>query len=805
MLLEKIRIQSFRQYDDVTIPFERGLTAIVGPNGAGKSTLVEAIIFALYGEQRGNKDTLRPFRLGQGEPSVTLWFQLGEDHFRVHRTLSKASLHLVTDVEEVLAQSLSGVTSEVQRRLGLTHEQFVNSFYTEQKNAHFLKFSSKGRKVEELAKMLGYDDLKRASKIAERAYDAARSELAGLQEAAQTQQDAKQRREIAAARLEQEKKNLEQLEQDAERLLNSLKESKPKAERAKKVEECVAALERIAASIAVAEQHVAERKRELEEAKKQVERRASLEEKAREYEATKKRLQELEALRSKAAEIALARRQLEQLAEEIHALQEELSGVEGEELERVQTELKEDEERLAQLRTTLEEQRRKWQEQGEAVRREVAQLEADAKRLRQRLEELKAAAKDGVCVTCGQPLPEGRLPEQDAVEERLVETEANLERSRAEARAFEAEPESFAELRAEMESLQETIKGKEAALAVARDRAQKAAKLRAQLGQKQKEVEPLQEQCAEEVPFDQAEYEQAKQHLAALEEVYRDYLALASAEKVLQEAADRLAREEQRLNEQTEERKRYQQEIEETGLTLEEARAILQEFQQAEVEARTLVERIEGQKRVVQSAERELAEAVEATKRYEDLLRKIEERARAVSLNRTVQRAMEALSKQMTDEIRPELQRYASDYVAELSRGRYRKIQLNEDFVPHLVDDVKGTEQVKQVISGGEEDLMQLSLRLALSHFIRSNANQSLSLLILDEVFGSLDEDRRSAVLDQLRALSDLFEQVLIISHIDAINEAADRVIEVRYDAEAQVSRVTGTDIPDEELVLTAG
>jgi exonuclease SbcC len=804
VLLEKIRIQNFRQYEDVTIPFERGLTAIVGPNGAGKSTIVEAIGFALYGEQRSTKDTLKPVRTNAGEPSVTLWFQLGQDKYRVHRTMKTASLCLVTDVEEILAQTLSGVTEEVRRRLGLTHDQFVNSFCTQQKKADFLVFSNKGKKIDELARMLGYDDLKKAAQLALAAANTARVQQEALWEAARSQEDAKQRQELAAARVDQERKLLLQYEADAKELLRSLEEWKPKADAAKRVADLAVELGHLSAQIALTEEHMRDRAHEREEAEKRVRHRAMLEDEAREYERLKSELEQWEALRAKATEVRLARSRLAQLEQEVRELQDELAGVDEGGVATLEQELEEATRALGDLQAEAERQRRVWQEAVDATRKELAQLEAEERQLSRRLAELQGAVKDGVCITCGQPLPGGRLPEQDSVEARLEEARRSLERVQEEAKRLEAEPDSIGELRKQIETSTLSLKEKEAALAVAKDRAQKAARLREQLGDKRKEAELVRAQCAEEVPFDESVYESVKTRLSELEKTYREYLSLATAQQALDEATTKLAQAEAAWEELKKEKALREQEIAATGMTVEEARQALEAFQQKEIEARSLVEKIEGQKKVLQGAEQALADAQEAAKRYEEMVEQANERARAETLNQEVRKAMESLSKKMTEEIRPELERYASDYIAELSRGRYRKIELDDDFVPTLIDDLKGAGWGKKVISGGEEDLVQLSLRLALSHYIRANADQSLSLLILDEVFGSLDEDRRHATLDQLRALSDLFEQVLIISHIDAINEAADRVIEVRYDAEAGVSRVSGTDIPDEQFALTA-
>lgn len=70
------------------------------------------------------------------------------------------------------------------------------------------------------------------------------------------------------------------------------------------------------------------------------------------------------------------------------------------------------------------------------------------------------------------------------------------------------------------------------------------------------------------------------------------------------------------------------------------------------------------------------------------------------------------------------------------------------------------------------------------------SARASLSLLILDEVFGSLDDTRRHNVVDLLRRLQDRFEQVILITHIDSVREGLDRVVSVRYDEETGASSV---------------
>jgi exonuclease SbcC len=93
---------------------------------------------------------------------------------------------------------------------------------------------------------------------------------------------------------------------------------------------------------------------------------------------------------------------------------------------------------------------------------------------------------------------------------------------------------------------------------------------------------------------------------------------------------------------------------------------------------------------------------------------------------------------------------------------------------------------------------------------IAERAGQSFSLLILDEIFGSLDESRRHNVVELLRRLQDRFEQVILITHIESVREGLDRVITVRYDEETGASRVEqepaigATDF-DDTAALAAG
>jgi exonuclease SbcC len=193
------------------------------------------------------------------------------------------------------------------------------------------------------------------------------------------------------------------------------------------------------------------------------------------------------------------------------------------------------------------------------------------------------------------------------------------------------------------------------------------------------------------------------------------------------------------------------------------------------------------------SAESELAAAELALAQAEGAARELEERQRLLGELNTRKRLHDELDRAYTDlrtdlnfQLRPELSELASGFLAELTNARYTELELDDQYNVLVLEDGLP----KPVISGGEEDMANLVLRLAISQMIAERAGQPFSLLILDEIFGSLDEAHRSSVLDLLRGLHDRFEQVILITHIESVRDMLDQVVTVRYDEETGTSVV---------------
>src|SRR5687767_12868699 len=159
MRLLQLRLQNFRQHADSRIDFRTGLTGIIGPNGAGKSTILEAVAWAIYGAgaARGTNDTIRFSRApGRARVLVELAFELGGHEFKVNRTLSSADVFLDNGVTPV-ATGVGSVTSYLQSKIGMTRDEFFNTYFTSQKELQFLASLGPSDRGRFLAQVLGYE------------------------------------------------------------------------------------------------------------------------------------------------------------------------------------------------------------------------------------------------------------------------------------------------------------------------------------------------------------------------------------------------------------------------------------------------------------------------------------------------------------------------------------------------------------------------------------------------------------------------------------------------------------------------
>src|SRR5918998_378935 len=207
MRIDRVRLMNFRQHENTEIEFGPGLTGIVGPNGAGKTTLLEGIAWAMYGmpAARGNRETLR--RRGappRARVEVEVDFTLGAHQYRVVRSLTHAELYQDGDPAAV-ANSIGAVTERITRLLGMTRDEFFNTYFTGQKELAVMAAMSAPERAQFLSRVLGYERLRAAQDRLKEKRSALRARVdalrAGLPDLAELDQaECRARERLALAR-----------------------------------------------------------------------------------------------------------------------------------------------------------------------------------------------------------------------------------------------------------------------------------------------------------------------------------------------------------------------------------------------------------------------------------------------------------------------------------------------------------------------------------------------------------------------------------------------------------------------------
>ncbi len=129
----------------------------------------------------------------------------------------------------------------------------------------------------------------------------------------------------------------------------------------------------------------------------------------------------------------------------------------------------------------------------------------------------------------------------------------------------------------------------------------------------------------------------------------------------------------------------------------------------------------------------------------------------------------------------PEIEREADELLALLS-GDEMSLKLstfeNRENLELRIADRNG-ERPYESYSGGESFRVDFALRVALSRFLAHRSGSELSMLIVDEGFGTQDTEGLALLIESLRAIESEFALILVITHIENLKGEFDQVVEV--------------------------
>jgi exonuclease SbcC len=752
VLINRLRLRNFRVYEDeLDLDVPPGLVGIFGPNGAGKSTLLEAIVFALWGRARTPKELIRSTGVG-GEGRAEISFEHEGHLYEVTRTLSGINSTVKAEARAdgmVMASGVRDVGRYVHSVLGMDDAAFRASVFAEQKQLAAFSSQAPADRRKLVLQLLGITPLDqardRARKDARDALDQhqrVRAVLPDLEVLQVAAADADARAAAAEAMAAEQEAAHEVLRDRAEAAAAALAT----------VEQGRTEYETLVGEGRAARQELDRLTAELTALSGEEEQLAAAAARLADADARAAHMDRDEALTTALRPLVELTRTLDRLPEGAEPPVADPGPRDA---------------ALAAAQSARDELA--------AVAARVESAEQDLHRARQAAERSGDLSGEGDCPLCGQELGDAfaavqahRRAEVAEAEDRLASL--TVQRGAAASRAREAA--------GRLEVAERALRQAESARSAWEVAAGRRAEVQDAVAQAAKAVEVL----ADEVPVSLPE------RVAALETAES---ALRAGRAAAAEAAGLRGRLERRpvvtarVVAATAEREAAIDRVEGLrrrvrDLGYEPARVQAAQTAHAEAERRRVeADRAGRAARLAATQERTRAEG--DVRRLEDA----REQHASIAALETDARHLRRLADLLGDfrntvvaSVGPRLAHQAAQLFGELTDHEYDELLVDPETFELQISDGGRTFGLDR-FSGSEVDLANLALRVAISEHIRFQSGGSVGLLVLDEVFGPLDDERKVRMLQALQHLGSRFRQVLVVTHDNEIKEQLPHAIEV--------------------------
>jgi len=799
--LRHIVLHNYRAFQHEEIEFPTGITAIIGNNGTGKSTIIEAVGWALYGSRvaRTNKEDIKRQDAPPAEECyVTLSFSLGDDEYEITRIMTGSSLSADATVKVnglVSASSASGATELIEKKLGMDHDAFYTSLVARQKEINALSSKTPGERKRSMLRMLGIDAIEEAVKQVRQdrrdtrqQVEALRSALKDIDELKEQRKEQRQAKEDIDSRLKATRSALSSLTSQVDRLKEQRDEEKQKHERYNElqkqkstVEERLQSRRRQHEQMEKEKQELQQKKQHLQELQPKMERYKELTEKKKEMEQQRERHRTRQQLQDDVDDIT---DDLQELRETASSMEEALEDMEA------------TEQRLDRTRDQLEQTSEDKNDVASSMKvtdTKLASAHDKLDEVQEHRSTIEQRGPESDCPTCGRQLGESYEDILQDYQDKATELQDRidtLEEHREKLR------EKQSELDEQLSQLRDTKQELEQRREQLRDKQQRHHHIQEQIAEKREKLKEKRRRIQEigEIAFDEERYNQIAEELTDLQDTRETVIGLRSEVKRLDTLKEQL----EQLTGDIQQARQQLEQLNETIEALDFDRERYRQLEETYEQKREQLQNVKGKSYQLdarqEQADRELerlnAEIAEQKEKRED-----------IETHRRTMRQLERLAgpresgllnefkHYLISRIGPMLSHYASHFFSVFTAGKYSQIEVDDNYDIFIYDE--GEQFGIDRYSGGEEDLANLSLRLAISQVIAERAGGvDFHFIVLDEIFGSQDRERRTNVLNTLGELSSQFRQVLLITHIEEIKDSMEHVIRT-YEDERGISHVT--------------
>jgi len=794
MRISYLELKNYRKFRNLRLQFPDGMIGILGMNGVGKTTIIEAVAWALFGNVDEVVRTLREGvrRVGASpadQCTAILEFELGGTEYRIEREMSGRSLHMRASIatkDRLIADGDRPVRNAVEKLIGMDSRSFFTSVFARQKELNALQNVAPGERKKVILRMLRIDSIDEALTSIRADRNSVRSRIEGSERTLYLE-DGREREKVLAERIPDIKASRDKLTSD----LESAKSAE--AEIAESVEGARKRREELRKDVDAYNSTQSDLKGKLSSIDVLTRQRESISSRLARDTPKLSRLPVLEKDEQDWKTISSKREKLERekmAADKARLLQEGIAedekdiGLREKDLDSLRSavrELGDIDAMMGEIEATraqTEDERQRIQTETARLRAAVNQrsttIDADQKKLK----DIEAAGAEGTCPTCEQKL-------EGAYELLVKKLRDEIQSARKEK---EHDEKMIAGLESDLKGLanrDDALKKKRARIDQEKSRADKAM---ATITVKETDIRNLQQRAAKrrtevlsmgEIRFDPDEYKRTLEEQQRLKEAHDDFLNLKNLEGQVQNLNRDLTEVGERIAKTSADAEKYRSLLAFLEPKKGAYDSVLHEIDSKNAELVATKDRVgrlsserERARMELEHITKDLAEiervkkAIEADRRREDDLSVLEE-------------TISAFRVYLIGKIRPALASLTSKSLEAMTEGRYSKVDLDDNYEMKIDD--QGTMYPVGRFSGGESDLANLCLRLSISEIIadRTGANP-VNILILDEIFGSLDPSRKRSVMAALAKLSGEFRQVFLITHIEDIKDLMNHIIRVR-------------------------
>lgn len=301
------------------------------------------------------------------------------------------------------------------------------------------------------------------------------------------------------------------------------------------------------------------------------------------------------------------------------------------------------------------------------------------------------------------------------------------------------------------------------------------------------------EEALEDIDFDPDRFQQVRQRIRDLDGIPDRRSALKNAQQNRADWCEQRDQVQDRLEQAKDEKAALEERLEKLEETLEGKEALvekqeatsqrvqaeedaLSELQQRLGKLEARLEQAEADREALQEAKEEREEAAAQQHRFKHL--------------RTAF-GKHGIPSLIIEETLPEIEERANRILDRLTEGRMhvrletlkeKKSGGTKETLEIIITDEHGVPRPYETYSGGESFRVNFALRVALAQLLAERSGVRVRTLVIDEGFGTQDEDGIERLVEAIQAIREDFAKVLVITHLERLKRAFPVRIEVEKD-----------------------